>query len=1115
MPRHAEPGALEERLLHADDAELVRTPSVAADLASGLSAAEAARGQRARDQLRTLDTMIANAKAQIIRQRLLRGPSGRQFECDKDCVVGGCGETFAEEDGVLCSCAECQLFLCHKCFGNELVTNECQVGGRYDKSIETDSGSGLMSAPGSLPCPLYPSQCSCGHIPLAEIQRALLHESNRGEDGSFEDIESPGISPHKIFLIARRRQAETKLTSDAEDGSMRLRESTLVRTVTEARNFTPTGLGRAMRTSFRTSTIAQPSARAAIAIRTLLADKRDELEQLRDELSRMADDGETAIPPKLRRKCAQCSGEFTLFEGGQCGVDQPDHFLCNVCFGGYLMHACARNGAFEQAMTNDDGMVVSPAGKLPCPFFRGHNKALFSPAKPPKLDCRCGIMESSTIERVLMDPRNKSRAYWRKRGADAAIDAQAAAQGVRASDRATTGPWSMRVELLSREWTPSSVHETARLRVGVEADRAEQRQRNALGSEAAEADALAELSNKVITALTKGAAIRCPQCGVQTVKDDACIHMDTCPCRSSWCFLCGRISGSQEGQCPRGGGGCDADTYYLEQMAGWGDFALPGENAAFGAQQEFLRRRQAFYVKQVMDETDSQLWAQLREKSPGLLSDCPTRGRKIEWEELASSCFPLFGANRGRENIDDWLAEEGSAPADAAAAAARLARFEAHFRQAAEEEIERQLVLQRRRRGELVRNITLIGIVVCFLALMALYRPSNPRTDVDPHVPNNTTAGRSSEEADCSAPVVSAVSFLMAVPCNCGIPCGLLFWVPLVESLIATGIAVVSGDEDGEREWAVFFSAFCSAVACWPLLTGPCVHWIASLVFGPFCAGVVPILFVLLAIEVAFGVEDRIGEDTLSGIAVGLCCLSYGGYLGITIYARSLVDDTDAEYQWADSDFEISEYACTDACLILRYFIFMMAGLGLLGIAHTTFADEDFEGIGNGLKFLMFLLGSAAVGLVGLWPAALSMFSVSTLATGGGWWLYPLLFASISWMGLSGSLALSKLGDALGGDPCRVLSDYNLFNLIAAQPGALGCAFLYMYRAGIPEYEGAVTPWSTIVHVMITVCLVATVLLAALIDDDDDDVSAIVIWVGIMGVWLLSEDGGKFARDPS
>ena len=33
-------------------------------------------------------------------------------------------------------------------------------------------------------------------------------------------------------------------------------------------------------------------------------------------------------------------------------------------------------GVFEQALANGDGMVVSPAGKLPCPFFKGNSTNL-------------------------------------------------------------------------------------------------------------------------------------------------------------------------------------------------------------------------------------------------------------------------------------------------------------------------------------------------------------------------------------------------------------------------------------------------------------------------------------------------------------------------------------------------------------------------------------------------------------------------------------------------------------------------------------------------------------------------------------------------------------------
>ena len=49
-------GELEERLklVEGGGHELVHTPSVAADLASGLSDAEAAKGQRLREQVRCL-----------------------------------------------------------------------------------------------------------------------------------------------------------------------------------------------------------------------------------------------------------------------------------------------------------------------------------------------------------------------------------------------------------------------------------------------------------------------------------------------------------------------------------------------------------------------------------------------------------------------------------------------------------------------------------------------------------------------------------------------------------------------------------------------------------------------------------------------------------------------------------------------------------------------------------------------------------------------------------------------------------------------------------------------------------------------------------------------------
>ena len=119
----------------------------------------------------------------------------------------------------------------------------------------------------------------------------------------------------------------------------------MVRTVTEAQNFSTGGLVRG-RSLVRTATTFQSGARGA------LADKLDELEQLRDEM-RQRDPADAVIPPGCRRSCAACCGEFTSFEGGQCTSQRNDHFLCNVCFGGYLLTACSRGGVFEQVRSSD------------------------------------------------------------------------------------------------------------------------------------------------------------------------------------------------------------------------------------------------------------------------------------------------------------------------------------------------------------------------------------------------------------------------------------------------------------------------------------------------------------------------------------------------------------------------------------------------------------------------------------------------------------------------------------------------------------------------------------------------------------------------------------------
>ena len=83
----------------------------------------------------TIEADIVEARAELQRAATLRGPSGIRRTCDPDCVVGGCEEEFPQEEGVLCE--DCGLFICHSCFGN-VVTNECQVGGRFDANLRVE-----------------------------------------------------------------------------------------------------------------------------------------------------------------------------------------------------------------------------------------------------------------------------------------------------------------------------------------------------------------------------------------------------------------------------------------------------------------------------------------------------------------------------------------------------------------------------------------------------------------------------------------------------------------------------------------------------------------------------------------------------------------------------------------------------------------------------------------------------------------------------------------------------------------------------------------------------------------------------------------------------------------
>ncbi len=751
---------------------LLKTPSSQRDLLAGLAPPEAAKEQRLRAQLRLIEAELAEARAELQRRAALLGPSAERRTCDADCIVGGCEGEFSVSDGVLCG--GCQLFLCHRCFGATIVANEC-AGGRYESEVAGANGA-PDSAAGSLPCPLFPQGCATAHIPLAQIQRALLDRRNRGVDGEAEDIDSPGHSPHKLHLLARRRQAQKLLPQEGwlTSGTVPV---FLRRTVSQST--ASVALSTVVDTSKLTSTRTKA--------RVLLADKHSELTELHEELER--DPPSAAVPPAWKRTCAQCEGEFSSAEGGQCYFFRNQHFMCHLCFGQYILLACRPGGRFEAELRDSAGTLQSAAGSLPCPFLQlklqrtaskessesytnelfaselermnsigsvesadadgetarllldevagsamqrtsssnitlgaEHARSLSSTVstQTPALDCHCGSIPMATIEACLLDPRNSSPAYWRERMADQLVFTQeqeteneAGAELVRASK------WSREIELLDRGLCPSNCFETARLRV------AQQREDLASGT-GRRRDEFESLRQKVVDALDMGGAMRCPRCGVRAIKDDACVHM-TCACTpgyGQWCFLCGKPSGpTAENKCPMGEGGCDEPPggAYLERHEGWATHALPGEpNSAWGAQKEFLRRRQAYLVRLCKEETmqqanGEQLWARLRREHSDLLVDVPTDGRSIDWDALDDADFPLFGSNM-RNNVDprDLI---GIVPTEGTTALEE--RLQEHWREAAAAARARgnwaELLRPLRQRTKAVYPVVLIAL--CFVAI--------------------------------------------------------------------------------------------------------------------------------------------------------------------------------------------------------------------------------------------------------------------------------------------------------------------------------------------------------------------------------------------------------------
>lgn len=270
------------------------------------------------------------------------------------------------------------------------------------------------------------------------------------------------------------------------------------------------------------------------------------------------------------------------------------HGFCRDCFQGYARASFELNGEYERE--REQGGLVSAPGSLPCPhFIQG--------------ECSCTAIHPSLLRRFVDDDTFE---MWRH----------------------------------------------ADVRLGMAALAREQEEAEALREIADEQRTpLGNLRHAVLEALTKGGTVCCPQCNAKGEKDDQCMHITCESCNTEWCYCCGRPRGSNgtRAMCSRSNG-CDSVAAFLESHQGWAHFAIGNETPGAGALHEFHRRRSAYFLKQLKQSTEAELWAELRDTYPDILNDVPTAGRRIDWNAIDTAEIPTFGETRP---VDVRWAEEG------------------------------------------------------------------------------------------------------------------------------------------------------------------------------------------------------------------------------------------------------------------------------------------------------------------------------------------------------------------------------------------------------------------------------------------------------------------------
>lgn len=157
----------------------------------------------------------------------------------------------------------------------------------------------------------------------------------------------------------------------------------------------------------------------------------------------------------------------------------------------------------------------------------------------------------------------------------------------------------------------------------------------------AQEDALEQARLCVVEALTLGQSVPCPECKNPKRKDDACMHM-SCECGARFCYVCGQLRAVE---C-----GCDSDSVYLQNNAGWGNFAQQerGEAEAHGALVEFHRLRMARFVRVAREQLITpEVWSQLEAAQSSLLTEV-LEGRSIAWADVQQAEHPQMGRGAAR-----------------------------------------------------------------------------------------------------------------------------------------------------------------------------------------------------------------------------------------------------------------------------------------------------------------------------------------------------------------------------------------------------------------------------------------------------------------------------------